>query len=299
MSGTTELADFYSVLEESAGLLNAPCVPDKVWPVLTAYADVFLQSAISFRTETRVRRTGELGCRFTMITPEVDPYARALAHGLTPDTGHPVGRLLADIRDHCPIDNYGMDFGLADGFRKTWQFFPPGDMQTVGTLASIPSMPRGVTDNAGFFASYGLDDKVCLTGIDYQNRTANIYFGQPPAGSLEPGAILAMHRETGLPEPSARMLRLCQQAVAVYVTLSWDSPRIERISFTLMSPGPEVLEGQLEPEIEQLLNNAPSSDPTAGRRFMFYVASSAAGEYQKLQIFYRWSPRVVNLVLSS
>jgi Aromatic prenyltransferase Orf2 len=299
MSGTTELAAFYSVLEESARLLDAPCSRDQVWPILTAYEDVFAQSAIAFRVETGVRHAGEMDCRFTMIPPDVDPYARALSHGLTTRTGHPAGALLADVSRRCPIDNYGVNFGLADGFRKTWQFFPPGDMQHVSTLAGIPSMPPSLAANAGFFARRGLDDKVCLTGIDYQHKTANVYFGQPPAESLEPAAITSMHREIGLPDPSERMLRLCRQAVAVYVTLSWDSPRIERVSFTLMTPDPMALAGHLEPEIEKLIGIAPASDSGAGRRFMYYVATSASGEYDKLLSFYRWNPRVVNLVLSS
>jgi hypothetical protein len=299
MSGTAELAAFYSVLEESARLLDAPCSRDKVWPILTAYEDVIAQSAIAFRVETGARHAGELDCRFTMIPPDVDPYARALSNGLTTETDHPVGALLSDIQERFPIDNYGINFGLADGFRKTWQFFPPGDMQRVSRLADIPSMPRGLAENASFFARHGLDDKVCLTGIDYQHKTVNVYFGQPPAECLEPKTITSMLREIGLPDPSKQMLKLCQQAVAIYFTLSWDSPRIGRISFTLMTPDPMALTGRLEPEIEQLVRNAPASDSAADRRFLYYVASSADGEYYKLLSFYRWQPRVLNLVLSN
>jgi hypothetical protein len=299
MSGTAELADFYSVLSESARLLSAPCSHAVVWPILTAYQDIFAQSAIAFRVETGTRHVGELDCRFTMIPPDVDPYARALSNGLTARTDHPVGALLSDVGKRFPIDNYGVNFGLADGFRKTWQFFPPGDMQHVSELADVPSMPRSLAENAGFFARHGLAGNVCLTGIDYQHNTMNIYFGQPPAETLEPKAITSIHREIGLPDPSDQMLRLCRQAVAIYVTMSWDSPRIERISFTLMTSDPIALTGRLEPEIEQLTRNAPASDSAANRKFLFYVATSADGEYRKLLSFYRWNPRVLNLVLSN
>src|SRR5579859_5461825 len=152
MSETAELAAFYAVLSESARLLDAPCSRAVVWPILTAYEDIFAQSAIAFRVETGTRHVGELDCRFTMIPPDVDPYARALSNGLIAGTDHPAGTLLSDIRERIPIDNYGVNFGLADGFRKTWQFFPPGDMQQVSKLASVPSMPRSLAGNASFFA---------------------------------------------------------------------------------------------------------------------------------------------------
>ncbi len=296
MSGNAELAAFYSVLSESARLLGAPCSPEVVWPILNAYEDIFAQSVIAFRVETGVRHAGELDCRFTMIPPDVDPYARALSSGLTPRTDHPAGLLLEDIRKRFPIDNFGVNFGLADGFRKTWQFFPPGDMQKVSRLTAVPSMPSSLAGNAGFFARHGLDDKVCLTGIDYPHKTMNVYFGQPPAECLEPETVTSMHRENGLPEPGEQ---LCRQAVAIYVTLSWNSPRIERISYTLMTSDPMALTGRLDPEIEQLTRNAPASDSAADRRFLYYVATSASGEYRKLLSFYRWQPRVLNLVLSN
>ena len=298
MSGIAELEAFYSVLSGSAQLLGAPCSRAVVWPILTAYEDIFARSAIAFRVETGTRHVGQLDCRFTMIPPDVDPYARALATGLTTGTDHPVGVLLSDIEKRFPIDNYGVNFGLADGFRKTWQFFPPGDMQKVSELAGVPSMPRSLAENASFFARHGLDDKVCLTGIDYQHNTMNVYFGQPPAETLQPKTITSIHREIGLPDPSERMLELCRQSVAIYITLSWDSPRIERISFTLMTSDPKALAGRLEPEIEQLTKNAPASDSAADRKFLFYVATSADGEYRKLLSFYRWQPRVLNLDLS-
>lgn len=294
MSGTTELADLYSVIEESARLVDVTCSREKVWPILTAYEDVIPQSAIAFRVETSARRAGDFSCRFTMIPKDVDPYARALSNGLTAKTDHPAGALSADIEARCPIDNYGVDFGVVGGFTKTFQFFPPNAMQELSRLADIPSMPRSLAENASFFTRHGVDDKVSLTGVDYQHKTANVYFGTPN-GYLEPKTITSMLREIELPDPSEQMLKLGQEASGFYVTLSWDSSRIQRICFSVLTSNPLALTGRLEPKIELLARNAPSSDATVDRKFICYVASSADGEYYKILSFYRLQPQIVGL----
>ncbi|MFI9581843.1 aromatic prenyltransferase [Streptomyces sp. NPDC052236] len=295
MSETTELAGLYSVIEESARLLDVACSRDKVWPILTAYEDVIPQSAIAFRAETSARRAGDFSCRFTMIPKGVDPYALALSNDLIAKTDHPAGVLSSEIAKRCPIDNYGVDFGVIGGFTKTFQFFPPDDMQQLSKLADIPSAPRALAENASFFARHGVDDKVCLTGIDYEHKTTNVYF-RTPDGYLEPKTITAILREIEMPDPSEQLLKLGQEAGGFYVTLNWDSPKIQRICFSAMTSDPmEITGGQLDPKIEQLARNAPYSGAAVDRKFICYVASSPAGEYYKLLSFYRSQPEVLSL----
>ncbi|MBO0880919.1 MAG: hypothetical protein J2P17_11370, partial [Mycobacterium sp.] len=93
MSGTAELEGLYSALAESARLVDVACSRDKVWPILTAY-DVVRQDIIAFRVATDARHEGEFDFRFSQPA-DVDPYALALAEGLTTKTDHPVGTLLA------------------------------------------------------------------------------------------------------------------------------------------------------------------------------------------------------------
>jgi hypothetical protein len=299
MSGTAELAGLYSAIEESARLLDVACSRDKVWPILTAYGDALAQAVIAFRVATGARRAGELDCRLTMLPKDVDPYALALSNGLTAETDHPVGALLSDIQGRCPIDCYGIDFGVVGGFKKTWSFFPPDDLQGLSRLADIPSMPRSLAENVSFFARHGLDDKASLIGIDYQHRTVNVYFGEPPAECFEPKTILSMLREIELPDPSEQMLKLGQKAFGIYVTLSWDSSKIERICFAVMTPDPMALPARLEPKIEQFVRSVPYAASAADRKFVYAVTSSTGGEYYKLQSYYQWRPRMLNLMLLS
>jgi hypothetical protein len=296
MSENADLTSLYSAIEESARLLGVPCSREKVWPVLSAYGDAIGHAVVAFRVATGSRHKGELDCRFT-TQPDVDPYAVALSHGFTAATGHPVGALLADLGRRCPVDSYGIDFGVVGGFKKIWTFFPPDDLQGLSTLAAVPSMPPGLAANAGFFARHGLDDRANLVGIDYHHRTVNVYVGEPPAESLTPRAVMAMLRDIGMPPPSDQLLELSGRAFGVYATFGWDSARIERLTFAVMTPDPTTLPVRLEPKIEKFVRGAPyAHDGAAGadRKFVYAVSSAPDGEYYKLQSYYQWRPRILN-----
>jgi hypothetical protein len=167
-------------------------------------------------------------------------------------------------------------------------------LQTLSTLCDVPSMPRALADNIGFFTGRGLDDRVSLVGVDYAQRTANVYFGEPPAACLEPAGILSMHRDLDLPEPSERMMRLGREAFGIYVTLRWDSPRIERISFSVLTRDPLSLPIRLDPTIERFVRSFPYG--VDGPTIVYAAMSSAGEEYYKIQSYYRWRPRVLDLM---
>lgn len=296
MSGTAEVAELYSTIEESARLLDVACSRDKVWPVLTAYGDTFACAAtvVAFRVATAVRHVGELDCRFTTHPKERDPYASALSAGLTPETDHPVGTLLSDLQERCPIDSYAVDFGVVGGFKKIYSFFTPNDLQDLSTLAGLPSMPPGLAANADFCSRHGLADRVGVIGIDYPHRTVNIYFNDVPAQCFEAKTMTSMLREIGLPDPSERMLRLGQDAFGLYATLNWDSLRVERICFAVTTTDLTTLPVRIDPAIERFVKSVPYGD--ADRKFVYGVASSTAGEYYKLESHYKWKPGMLDFI---
>jgi hypothetical protein len=300
LSVTARPTDLYSALEESARLVNVPCAPDKVWPILNtfrdAYGDALGHAVIAFRVATSARHEGDLDCRFTMLPNDVDPYALALSKGFVNETGHPSDALLSNIRERCPIDCYGIDFGLVAGFTKTWSFFPQGTLQELPALAGIPSMPPSLGENESLLARYGLNDRVHIIGIDYQYRTLNVYFGELRAESLEPDSITSMVREIGLPDPSEEMLKLGRIAFGIYATLSWDSPKIERICFAVATPDLLTLPVRPEPKIERFVKNFPYN--TADPKFVYAVTLTPGGEYCKVQAYYQWRPRMLSLLWS-
>jgi hypothetical protein len=298
MSETAESAEIYSAIEESSRLLEVPYSRDRIRSVLSAYEDALAQAVIAFRGGTGERYTGDIDWRFT-VPKDVDPHAVALAHGLTAETDHPVGTLLSEIRERCPVDSYGVDFGAVGGFKKIYAFFPPDGMQSLPGLLDLPSMPSSLSENLDFFARHGLDgDKVNVFGIDYRNRTVNLYFGGLPAECLEPQTIVSMLKEVEMPDPSERMLKLGQQAFGIYTTLSWDSPKIERFCFSVMAPNTTALPIPIEPKIEKFLSSVPYS--AADGRFIYYAGVSSTGEENfKLQSYYKWQDRMQDQMLLS
>lgn len=297
MSETTELSDLYSVIEESARLVDVTCSRDTVWPIITAYGDMLAHSVIAFRVATGARNAGDLECRFTMLPEDLDPYAVALSHGFLEETDHPVGSLLGEIHREFPIGSCGIDFGVVSGFNKTWSFFPTGGVQSLAELAKLPSMPRSVAANLDFFTRHGLVDIVTLVGIDYSHKSVNVYFGRIPDACFEEKGMRTILREIGMPDPSERMLQLGAQGFGIYTTFTWDSPKIERITYAAMTSDPMTLPVRIEPKIEQFVKKAPYS--TADRQFVYGITASPGGEYHKLQSYYQWQPGVQHFLLAS
>ncbi|MEV0776481.1 aromatic prenyltransferase [Streptomyces sp. NPDC050428] len=296
MSGTTEVAELYSTVEESARQLGVACSREKVWPILTAYGDTFAHEAtvVAFRVATALSHVGELDCRFTTHPTERDPYGLALVNGLVAPVNHPVGALLPDIQERCPVESYAIDFGVAGGFKKIYSFFTPADLQELSKLAGIPSMPSGLAENVDFFAAHGLDDRVGVIGIDYPHRTVNIYFNDVPDECFERKTIRSMLAEIGLPEPSERLLTLGREAFGLYVTLNWESSRVERICYAVTTTDLTALPVRIEPEIEKFVRSVPRGD--ADRKFVYGLASSPEGEYDKLESHYKWKPGVMDFI---
>ncbi|MFI0739426.1 aromatic prenyltransferase [Streptomyces sp. NPDC021100] len=282
-----------SAIEEAAGLLEVDYARGDVLRVLEVYGGDLSRAVVAFRVATGAHRAGELDCRFT-VPREVDPYRLAVEHGLLEETDHPVARLLADLRDNCPVDGYGIDFGVVGGFKKIWVVLPPTALQNVKELAGLPSMPRGLGESLDFVSRHGLGDTVGLLGIDYRDRTVNVYFGEPPAGGIAPESVRSMLREVDQAEPSEQMLRLGRRAFGVYVTLGWDSPAIERICFAVATTDPASLPVELDERIERFVRHMRRTDPDT--KFVYAVASQPDGEYYKLQSYYRWDSGVRDIM---
>ena len=290
MTGTEQLENLYSAMEETAGLLDITPSRDKVWPILNAYAEFLEEAVVAFRVATR--DTSDLDCRFTAFPQGFDPYARAVERGLTEKTDHPVGGLLAELEDRFPVLCHGADFGLVGGFKKTWTFLPVNNLQKLSDLAEFPSMTSSLAENFDFYARYGLEDKLSMVGIDYPSRTVNVYFLGADPTCYEPDTVRAMLRDIGLPEPSEKMLKHAQKSGGIYTTLSWDSPKIHRITFASLLPDFRDLPTQfdVEPRIEKFSQNVGITYDAGGRGLGLYnVASYSGGEYFKLQTYYQIS----------
>lgn len=293
MSGGIGAEEIYSAIKESARLVEAPFSRDKVWPVLSAFEGGFSDAGGVIFSLQAGGQVAEFEYS-VQVSPEIgDPYAHALANGFFTETDdRPVRALLAEILALAPTSEHYIDCGIVGGFKKIYANFPH-DPQKVAKLAEIPSMPRAVGENAEFFARYGLED-VALVGVDCRSKTINLYFqlSAPLAGNLAPQTVRDMLRETGMSEPSDKMLAYAGKAYRVYATLGWDSSEILRISFAPLprrSIDLAELPARLEPRIAQFMQDTPHK--YAGALLNATAAKwSKTSEFLDLASYYRVSP---------
>ena len=296
MPESAEVAELSSTIEESARLLDVPLAPDRVRAILSAYADAFAHpgSVVAFRVATKLRHVAELDCRFRTHPDTRDPYAVALFNGLTEPTDHPAGTLAADVRRRFTVESHGIDFGVAEGFRKIYVAFTPDHLQKAVTLAQVPSMPPAMAANLELFERHGLADRVAGIAIDYPSRTVNVYFNELPAACYEPETIRRVLREIGTVAPSDQMLKLGERAFGLYVTLGWDSPAIARVCYAAATTDLTTLPIPVEPEIEKFVQSVPHGGED--RKFVYGVALAPQGEYYKLESHHRWRPGSLNFI---
>jgi hypothetical protein len=291
----TELDDIYTAIEKTARLLDLPCSREKVQPVLNAYGDGLADAHIVFSMGTGKRYRGELSFDFSVPASAGDPRAVALSNGLAAEVDHPIRTLFADVQARCPVDHFGVDYGIVGGFRKTYAFFPLNAPQRLSALAGVPSMPPALAEHADFLAGHGLDGRVSALAIDYAHRTWNVYFSGIPAEFTKPKAVQEMIRAIGLAEPSEQMLEFIRTSFAMYLTFRWDSPRIERICFSTRTPDPMALPAQIEPDIATFAKGVPCAH--AGERTFVYAGALSSGEeYYKLASYYQKSSQVSDRV---
>ncbi|MFF1308055.1 aromatic prenyltransferase [Streptomyces sp. NPDC058307] len=294
MSDSAELTDLYSAIEETARVMGVASSRTKVSPVLTAYQHVMAQAVISFRAQTGPRGIGDLDCRWTMLPKDLDPYRVALSSDLIAETDHPVGILPGEIHRQFPVNGYGFDFGVAGGFKKTWSFFDAAAPHSVAALGDLPSMPPSVSENLGFFTKHGLADLVNTVGIDYVKRTVNLYFARPSAEAFAPDGVRSILRDAGMPEASEQLLHFSEQAFGVYTTMSWDTSKVERVTFAARTTAPLELPVDMDPSLERLVKEAPYD--TVGRQFVYGISATPKGEFHKIQSYYQWHDRVVSML---
>ncbi|MEU1408706.1 aromatic prenyltransferase [Streptomyces sp. NPDC005728] len=280
MSAHLGIEEAYSAVEKASALLDVPCSRDRLWPILnvfTPFEGGFIFSA------TAGERGEDLDLTIQVPRSIADPYAHAVSNGLIPKTDHPVASLLSDLQKGCSVDECLIDVGVVGGFNKIYVHFPR-DIQGVAQLCELPSMPRALADNAGYFARHGLDG-VAMIAIDYRNHTTNLYF--PTPGGLEPQTIRSLVRGLGLPEPEEELVESATKTFRVYFTLGWDSSTIERISFARTLDLPLIR--AREPEFARFMTGTPYTYD--GDRFSISIVKwSPGGAWFNGGSYYQFGP---------
>ncbi len=254
------------------------------------------QASVTFRTTTKDAEKRGLNVRYVDVWSPHDPFLMATENGLIAETGHPIDDLYPEIKAKCPIMGCGIDFGAAKGFEKIWPYFPPHMPVPIENVYSITSFPDSVKNSSYFFSKFGLD-KITLAGIDYPKRSTNIYFMTNSIGKFSTERVTEMINELGFRVPSSKLIALCTKAMLSYCTFTWDSPRIERLCFTILAHDPSEVPVHLHPVLE----NYTLRSPVLGekRKFIYCITLAHNGDYIKIEndysssmvdILAAWSP---------
>lgn len=285
MSVSEKAEAVYSAIEEASGLLDIAFPRDKVRSVLDAFGEgVSEESLVVLAMAGGERHRGDIDYNFTVPIEGGDPYETAVREGWIEKTDHPVANIVPEILDNCAVTFYGIECGVVGGFKKTYVFFPLDDLGDLSVLASLPSMPKSLAEHARTFTELGLEKRVSIVGIDYTKKTVNIYF---MAGGLTEETVLSVLHDTDLPKPSTpELLEFVQNSFSIYPTFSYDSPQIDRICFSVVSPNPQSYPTTLFPEISDFAKNAPYEYD--GARVLVYGETiSREEEYHKLAVYFR------------
>jgi hypothetical protein len=291
MSKATEVDRVYAAVEKAAALAGTAVAADKVRPVLTGHQDLLDEAVIVFSMTAKGSRDGGLDLSMTVPADHVDPYSFALSNGLIEPTDHPMGSIVSDFQERFPIGMYGIDVDVAAGFKKAYVAFPSDDVRDLDKLVDLPSMPRSAAENAELFTRYGLD-RVTGVSVDYKRRELNLYCDRVSSDPLDEDVVQAMLREMGLRELSEQGLEFAKRTFAIYPTINWETSKIERICFAVITTDPETAPTTSEVELAQLreyATTAPYHYVGEQRALVYGLALSPEKEYYKLGAYYQVS----------
>lgn len=297
MPGTTEVDRVYSAVEEAAGLCGVVPARDKVRAVLAGHEDLLGEAVIVFSMTASGSRSGGLDLSMTVPSDHVDPYAFALANGLIEPTDHPVGSVISEFQERFPVGMYGIDIDVNGGFKKAYAAFPSDDLRELSELVDLPSMPKAVADNAELFSRFGLD-LVQGVSVDYKRNEINLYCDRISTEPLDPEYVQSLLRAMGLREASPQALEFAKRSFAIYPTLSWDSSKIERICFAVITTDPTTTPTTSQPELDQLKTYATTAPYSYDERraLVYGLALSTDREYYKLGSYFQVSDHQRKLV---
>ena len=223
------LEDLMADVQKAADIIEVPVV-DTVWDIMRVYEKNFLEDAVGFRITTQSKR--ELHVRYQTLKPYQNPYAIAVEHGFLKPTDHPIYALIPEMMSQRPEAGYFIDLGVTHGFEKIWGFFP--NPFTLEEILAIKALPASVANYVDVFKKHGLT-LFGAVAVNYPAQTVNLYW---TGGSFDVNPEIAAQIvvDAGYPKPSDFDNEFNAKAVGSYMTFSWDSDRVERVSFCQGGP---------------------------------------------------------------
>ena len=245
--------------------------------VLEAYSDFFSRAPVTFVTNTRRQEKRKLSVRYVDLEVPHDPFQIALDKGLITPDGHPIYKLLAEIRSRFPMIGYGIDLDAWYGLVKIWPFVIPGPVKQV---LGMTTLPRSVDDYASYFSRHHLD-VFSLFALDFPSKSVNLYFMIKKPGQFTPGQISRMLEELKFEVPAPEILEYCSQATTIYPTFKWDVDGIQRLCFGVTAHDSSQVPTHLHPLLETYTRQVPILGEK--RKFIYSITFEPGGYFVKIE----------------
>lgn len=279
---TVSLDQLYTDIMATVRIAEVPGYDeDKIWKVLKAYEQFYTESSVAFRTTTVSKEHRDLSVRYFETSQKHDPYAIALKHKLyTPDS-HPIDRLIPEIMEKLSPAGCGVDLSVRHGFEKIWPVIGP--CIPTEDLFVLESIPDSVKSHADVYARHGLD-WIGILGVDYTNKSFNIYWIFKDPALMPEENVRGLIHDLGFKVPDEIVLEKLPRFFTVYTTHTWDSPRVERLSFAMASPAASV-PTHVHPVFKYFVEDVPI---VAKERFItFNSCYGHRGDYMKIEVDYK------------
>lgn len=248
---------------------------------LNTYPEFFTETTVSFRTTTKPKEKRDLSVRYLAFDRPHDPYRMAIDRGFLVESGHPEEKVIPALQARFPAMGYGSDFTVKQGFEKIWILFLTGPL-TLKEVLSLSCLPPSIQTHAEFLDRNDLNLSA-LFGINYKQHAFNLYFERQGPRWLHPDKVARMLDELGFAVPSPEILEINSRAATFYYTFTWDSPRVERISFGLPAFSPSEVP-VLDPLLTRLTTEAPIRFPQ--RQFVYNTTYTRDQDYYKMDVDY-------------
>lgn len=278
MSTTTAgtLEELKADVRKSAELLNLP-IAEVVWDIIDEFQQEFLENPVGFRITTK---DDALNVRYQTLKAGYT-YGRALKHNFITRKEHPVHDVMTELYQKYPDNGFLIDLGVTHGLEKIWGYFP--EPMSIEQVAALESAPAAIAKNLELLKKYDLN-WVGVIGVDYVSDSINIYFMR---GSFPNSPEIAQKfvEEAGFPTPPAEDAPFNGDCFVLYLTFTWDSDQIERISYARAGTADEI-PGHWDAPIHDFAAAVPLRGDM--RTFTFNTCYRREAEpYYKLEADYR------------
>ncbi len=247
--------------------------------VFNVYKEFFIGAPVSIRTTTKPVERRDVALRYVefFMPHNPDPYTKAINEGLIENDDHPIHEMIKEAMDTFQMMGYGVDVDASTGLSKIWPFVVPGTIEPIFSMKSAPESMRKYKD---YFFKHGLT-AFSLFAFDFLHKTVNIYFmlKQPPKATYNNCVTLV--EELDFEIASKEIMEGCMKAAHIYYTFSWDSDKIERLSFGMSCDSLQEVPVHFHPLMKNFLDGTPLQSDS--RKAIWGVSFTNNGLYYKIE----------------